>query len=162
MRLFSLLVSAVFLAGGIWMGATGDSLGWLVAGFFGLCLAVAIFEPWLAKFRSTGAYRLLITPDEVACEHPKRKRESIRWEEVRQIWYVTTSAGPWLPDEWLLLDGEHGGCSFPTEAEGFSGIWDVLEQRFPGFDYGPLIRGGTHDARHLCWERPGPAAGPAT
>jgi hypothetical protein len=33
-------------------------------------------------------------------------------------------------------------------------VWDELEQRFPGFDFGPLIRGGTDDAQHLCWERP--------
>jgi len=32
-------------------------------------------------------------------------------------------------------------------------VWDELEERFLGFDYGPLIRGGTDDAKHLCWER---------
>ena len=32
-------------------------------------------------------------------------------------------------------------------------VWNELKQRFPGFDYGPIIRGGTVDARHLCWER---------
>ena len=36
MRLFTFLVSAVFVAIGIWMIASGDSDGWLVAGFFGL------------------------------------------------------------------------------------------------------------------------------
>jgi len=85
--------------------------------------------------------------------HPKRSRESIRWQDVNRIWYVTTSDGPWRPDEWILLEGESQGCSFPTEAIGFDGIWDELEQRFAGFDYGPLIRGGADDVRHLCWER---------
>ena len=66
---------------------------------------------------------------------------------------MTTSDGPWLPDQWILLEGADGGCSFPTEAIGFDGIWEELTQRFVGFDYGPLIRGGTDDARHLCWER---------
>ena len=161
MRTFTFLASVVFVAIGIWMIASGDSFGWLVAGFFGLCLLVAIFEPRLSKARSRSDFRLLLTSDEVACEHPIRKREAIRWEEVHRIWFVTTSAGPWRPDHWLLLEGDHGGCSFPTEASGFDGIWDELERRFPGFNYEPLIRGGTDDARHLCWERQPPNAGGA-
>jgi hypothetical protein len=37
---------------------------------------------------------------------------------------------------------------------GFDEIWDDLQQRFAGFDYKPIIQGGTDDAKHLCWERP--------
>jgi hypothetical protein len=152
-RLFTLLVSAVFVAIGIGTIRAGESLGWFATAFFGLCFLVAAFEPWLPKRRTSCPYRLLITPDEVACEHPKRKRESIRWEDVNRVWYVTTSDGPWLPDEWILFEGENGGCSFPTEVSNMDAVWDALEARFPGFDYGPMIRGGTDDAKHLCWER---------
>jgi len=28
-----------------------------------------------------------------------------------------------------------------------------LKERFAGFDYKPIIHGGTDDAKHLCWER---------
>jgi hypothetical protein len=35
-RLFTLLVSTLFTAGGLWMAASGESFGWYVAGFFGL------------------------------------------------------------------------------------------------------------------------------
>ena len=153
MRLFTLLVSAVFVAIGTTMIASGDAYGWHVTGFFGLCLLIAIFEPWFPNPHFSCPYRLLITKDDIACEHPKRARESIRWEDVNRIWYVTTSGGPWLPDEWILLEGENGGCSFPTEASGFDAIWDELKNRFVGFNYQPLIRGGTDDAKHLCWER---------
>src|SRR5262245_65397636 len=154
-RLFMLLVSALFTAGGVWMSVSADSSGWFVAWFFGLCLLVAIFEPWFPKPQASCDYRLVITEDEVACEHPKRKRESIRWENVNRIWYVTTSDGPWFPDEWLFFLGEDGGCSFPTEAIGIEGIWDELKQRFAGFDYKPIIHGGTDDAKYLCWQRSG-------
>ena len=153
MRAFTLVVSPVLTAGGVAMIVDGDRSGWLVAGFFGLCLLVALVEPWFPKPDVSSGYRLVITPDEVACEHPGRSREAIRWNDVTRIWYVTTSEGPRLPDEWILLEGESGGCSFPTEAFGFNRIWDELNQRFAGFDYGPLIRGGTDDARHLCWQR---------
>jgi hypothetical protein len=154
MRLFTLVVSPLFVVCGVGMIGSGDSYGWLVAGFFALCLLVAVFEPRFPKPHLSHGYRLLMTNEEVACEHPKRQRESIRWEHVNRIWYVTTSGGPSLPDEWFLLEGENGGCSFPTEAIGFDGIWDQLKQRFAGFDYEPLIRGGTEDAKQLCWERP--------
>ena len=153
MRLFTLVVSAIFIAIGVMAIASGNSDGWMIAGFFGLCLLVAIFEPWFSKPWVTCDYRLVMTNDEVACEHPKRRRESIRWEDVNRIWYVTTSDGPRLPDEWLILEGKDGGCSFPTEAKGFDGFWDELKQRFAEFDYEPIIRGGTNDAKHLCWER---------
>ena len=153
MRVFCFIVSGLFTVVGVWMIASGKSSGWGLAGFFGLCLLVALFEPWFPKAQVSCDYRLLITQDKVACEHPKRRRESIRWDDVIKIWYVTTSAGPWLPDRWILLEGENGGCSFPTEAIGFQGMWDQFKQRFAGFDYELLIRGGTDDARYLCWER---------
>jgi hypothetical protein len=158
LRLFTLVVSAVFVGIGVLMIADGHSPGWLVAGFFALCLLIAIFEPWLPKPKVEREYRLVITPDDVACVHPKRAREAIRWEAVERIWLVTTSDGPWRPDQWLLLEGEHGGCSVPTEAIGFDSIWDELKERFAGFDYGPLIRGGTDVARYLCWDRQSSAA----
>ena len=135
------------------MIASGNSFGWGVAIFFGLCFLVAIFEPWFPKPNASCDYRLLISQEGVACEHPKRPRESIRWDDVSKIWYVTTSDGPWRPDQWILLEGEKGACSFPTDAAGFDGMWDQFKQRFAGFDYEPLIGGGTDDARYLCWER---------
>lgn len=159
MRLFTLIVSALFTAIGIWGIVDGDSSGWSIAGFFGVCLLVAIFEPRLSKARLQCEFRLVMTEDEIACEHPKRKRESIRWNDVNRIWYVTTADGPYLPDEWIFLIGDHDHCSFPTEVSAIHSFWDEMGQRFPGFDYAPVIRGPTVVARDLCWERPGPTHG---
>jgi len=155
MRLFTLLVSAVLATSGIWMIFSRNSSGWFIAAFFGLCFLAAIFAPSLPKSHVSSSYQLLITNDEIACEHPKRKRESIHWKDVSRIWNVTTSDGPWLPDSWIVLEGENEGCSLPTDARDFNAIWNELKHRFPDFDYEPLIRGGTDDARHLCWERRG-------
>src|SRR5262245_59924933 len=118
------------------MIVAGDRSGWLVAGFFGLCLLVALVEPCVSKPSACSGYRLVITPDEVACEHARRSREAIRWNDVTRIWYATTSDGPRFADEWIVLEGDSGGCSLPTEAIGFDRIWDELNQRFAGFDYG--------------------------
>ena len=153
MRIFTLIVSTIFVAIGIWMLVDGDMTGFWVGGFFGICLLVAVFEPTLSKLTRPPPYVLVITEDEIACEHKQRARESIRWNDVDKIWYVTTSRGPWSPDEWILLEGRDRGCSFPTEAEGMSAFWDELEKRFEGFNYAPIIEGGTSHAKHLCWER---------
>lgn len=56
MRLFTLFVSAVFVAEGIWLIGSGEPFGWLLAGFFGLCFFIAIFEPWLPKPHVSGKY----------------------------------------------------------------------------------------------------------
>ena len=156
-RAFTGIVSAMFVALGIWIGADGDPTGWWAAGFFGACLLVAILDPWLPKPWLEPEYRLVWSEDEIACEHPRRAREVVRWQDVQRIWYLTYSAGPYVPDEWVLLETERSGCSFPTEAKGISDLWKELEQRYPGFDFGPVIRGGTVDAKHLCWERERPA-----
>ncbi len=153
MRWFTAVVSVVFIGLGVMMIRDGDRTGWWMAGFFGLCLLVAVFDPWLPKPWLESEYRVVMTPEEIACLHRRRKRESIRWADIRKVWYVTTSTGPYLPDQWILLEGAEGGCSLPTEAKGFDAFMDGLEERFPGFDFGPMIEGGTTDARHLCWER---------
>ena len=49
MRLFTLVVSASFVAIGVTAIASGNSDGWLIAGFFGLCFLIAVFEPWFPK-----------------------------------------------------------------------------------------------------------------
>jgi hypothetical protein len=153
MRVFTLVVSAVFCVLGVMMIADGDRTGWWMTGFFAACALVALFEHRLPKPWLETEFRVVISGDEIACEHRKRKLESIRWDQVVRIWYVTTADGPHLPDEWIVLEGEHGGCSFPTEVKDMKQVWDELHQRFPGFDYGPIIGGGTTFVKHLCWER---------
>lgn len=56
MRLFMLLVLAIFVAFGMWLIGSGDSSAWTIAatGFFGLCLLVAILEPWLPEPHVSG------------------------------------------------------------------------------------------------------------
>lgn len=97
-------------------------------------------------------YRAVVTDDGIACEHPKRAREFIRWADVREIAIRTTSDGPWLPDVWVLFVGESGGCSVPTEAADFGAVFESLK-RFHGFDFGCFLKGGTDDALHICWKK---------
>jgi hypothetical protein len=97
-------------------------------------------------------YRSIITEEGIACEHPRREREFIRWADVREIAIRTTSEGPWQPDVWVLFVGDTGGCSVPTEAAGFDAVFESLK-RFHGFDFGCFLKGGTDDALHVGWRR---------
>jgi hypothetical protein len=153
MRVFTLVASVLFVAIGVSMIADGNRIGWWEVGFFGLCFLVALFEPWLPKPWLESEFRLVISADEITCEYRKRKRESIRWDDVIRIWHMTTADGPYVPDVWIIFEGEHGGCAVPTEAKEFGEIWDALTAHFPGFDYAPVIHGGTTLAKQLCWER---------
>jgi len=151
MRLLTFVVSAVFVIIGFSMISSGTPYGWSVTGFFGCCLFVAIFEPWLPKPYLDSAYRLVITENEIACIHPRRKREAIAWPDVTRIWCVNMPDDLRSPDQWLLFEGVDGGCSVPTDAVGFASIWGELTRRFVGFDYKPLLRMDGPPAKHLCW-----------
>ncbi len=102
-----------------------------------------------------GPFVVNITDNDVACEHPKRKRESIRWDEVDEIRLVTTADGPHFPDMWLLFINEKlKGCSIPTEAKGFDLILDEIKNRFTGFDYEAFVKGsGTDYQQTTVWKK---------
>lgn len=83
--------------------------------------------------------------------HPKRPRESIRWDQVREITLVTTSKGPGFPDLWYVFAGEGVGCSVPSEAKGFDQLWEVFKSKFPGLDYEAIIAAGVEDGKKRLW-----------
>jgi hypothetical protein len=98
-------------------------------------------------------YQLVISPEEISCGRPNEKQQSIRWDQVTRVWYVTTSEGPLLPDQFLIFEGNGLRCSVPMEAHGIEKIFDELKLRFPGFDFTPVSHGGIDDAKHLCWKK---------
>ena len=149
-----LAVCLAFTGIGAAMILAGDRAGWWATIVSGLGILLYIIEPLRPGRSVSSEYRVVVTGDVVACEHPKRSREAIRWEDVRCVSVVTTSDGPWRPEMWLLFEGPASGCSIPTEAEGFDQLWDQLSARFSGFDFKPFIEacGKTTDARHICWQ----------
>jgi hypothetical protein len=125
------------------------------------CIAIALIifaytknkNKQVSETTPGGRYTVIITEDEIACEHPKRKRESIRWDQINEIRLVTTDEGPFNPDMWYLFIGESGGCSVPSEAEGFDRLWDEFEKRFKGIDYQAMIDAGTDNAEKTIWKK---------
>jgi hypothetical protein len=97
-------------------------------------------------------YRAVITEEGIACEHPKRPREFIRWVDVKEISVRRTPDGPLLPDFWVLFVGKDCGCSIPTEAANFEAVFEAFK-RFRGFDHGCFLKGNSNDAMYICWDK---------
>lgn len=149
MRWFTAVLSVLFLAIGFQMIAEDERIGSVVVVFFVLFFLVMMFAPDFER------YHLVITEDEIACEYSWWKRETIRWDDVDWIRYVTKDAGSRVPDEWFVLENVCGECSFPSEATGLDLFWDEVDRRFPGFNYEPITAGTAGSADHICWRRKG-------
>lgn len=100
-----------------------------------------------------GPYELTITDQQLTCTHPSRPAESIQWDQVQEITLVTTSDGPFLPDVWYVFTGDGAGCSVPSEAKGFDGLWEVFKCRFPTIDYEAITAAGTSDEKKVIWRK---------
>jgi hypothetical protein len=100
-----------------------------------------------------GPYTVTVTDNGIICEHPKRPKESIRWDDVIEIRLLTTSEGPHQPDMWFLFLGAEVGCSVPSETKGFEQVWEVFKQRFPGVDYGAILDAKTSDNQKTLWKK---------
>lgn len=134
----------------IWNGYPS---GWFVVIFFGTVLLVSLYDKVRKQEPSAKPYKVEISQDEIRSDYQNRSTGSVPWTEIERVWYVTTSDGPMLPDEWLFFEGRQSHCWVSTEAHGFDELWKVLESRFPGFDFKPIALGGTDDAKYLCWSK---------
>jgi hypothetical protein len=101
-----------------------------------------------------GQFIVIMTERGVACEHPRRKRECVEWDEINEIGILTTDEGPFAPDFWLLLIGDGKGVSVPQGAKRYEELYDRIS-RFPGFNYESVIKASvsTENARFICWKR---------
>ncbi len=99
-------------------------------------------------------FTVIITDQGVACEHSKRKREYIAWNEIEEIVIITTDDGPWFPDVWLGLIGKSSGCIIPQGAKGYDSVYDRVS-RWHGFDYDAVIDASTttNNAKFACWKK---------
>ena len=123
-----------------------------------ICSAIIVITlRWLdnteeAPIDEIDPFQVIITSDELACEHSRRKREEVPWDEIHEIVLLTLSEGPLIPDRWLIFVGDDRGCSIPTEAHGAHHLWNEIEIRFPGFDF-KAITDGREVAKKTVWKR---------
>src|SRR4051812_17361617 len=81
--------------------------------------------------------------------------EHVAWDELVEVFVMTTDAGPFVEDVFFVLEGKHGtGCVVPQGAPESSQLLERL-QRLPGFDNEAIIQAMscTENARFVCWRR---------
>jgi len=115
---------------------------------------------WRAAMQPDGgaAGRVTVSDDEIVCERPRRPPESVRLDDIVEILLVTLDDG-WrgVTQEWYVFAAPGGGCSVPSDAQGFDDLCPVLRARFPGFDYKAVIDGGARQGQTTLWRRNQPA-----
>ncbi|VFQ45901.1 hypothetical protein [Desulfoluna butyratoxydans] len=99
-------------------------------------------------------FQVIITPHELSCEHPMREREAVPWREIHEIVLINAQEAPPIPPYWLVFVGDGKGCSVPTEAQGFSRLWDEIEARFPGFDFNAVLEPEAGITKKSVWRKP--------
>ncbi|MFP3154018.1 hypothetical protein LQZ18_06205 [Lachnospiraceae bacterium ZAX-1] len=73
-------------------------------------------------------FKITVTDDFVHIEHPKRKTEEIRWEDINEVRLVNTDAGPTVPKVWLALIGVESRCLLPQGTSGYDAAYDIVSK----------------------------------
>ncbi len=101
-----------------------------------------------------GLFKVAVTESEIVAHRPDGSVERVAIAELRELYIVTTSDGPWHPDVWWVFVGsaDGDGCSFPGGATGEQEALNFAEQ-LPGFDYTSFSSAmrSTSEAKFLCW-----------
>ena len=87
--------------------------------------------------------------------------EQVAWDDLEEVFVLTTGDGPFAEDVFFVLAGRDGsGCVVPQGAPESGERLERL-QRLPGFDNEAFIRAmsSTDDARFVCWRRAVQAGG---
>ncbi|WP_330968440.1 hypothetical protein [Lysobacter sp. A3-1-A15] len=139
---------AIWILGGI---AFSGVLWWALSADFNRFARKRKDEPLYPE----SLFKVAVTDSEIIAHRPDGTVERVSIAELKELYIVTTSAGPWSPDVWWLFVGSASGsgCSFPG---GASGEHEALHfaQQLPGFDNAAFITamGSTSDAKFLCWQ----------
>jgi hypothetical protein len=82
--------------------------------------------------------------------------ETVTWEELQEVFIITTDEGPYVEDVYWMLSGNGRGCAIASGADGMKELVPRLQQ-LPGFDNAAVVQamGSTLNARFPCWKRPG-------
>ncbi len=164
-ELLQIFASLALAAGGIRMVAQGDSGGWGIAGFFGAC-ALALAAIPLRRNRKPGepsVYSLPSTRESLVIDDTGVRRdtgkikEAVRWDELAEVWIITTDDGPFSEDVFFALCDTKGNGVLV--AQGLASVHDllrVLQDRLPTLDNEQIIRAMVcaENARFLIWQAP--------
>jgi hypothetical protein len=80
--------------------------------------------------------------------------ESVAWDELQEVFILTTDEGPFSEDVYWVLSGNGKGCAVPGGAEGMKELLARL-QALQGFNNEAVVQamGSTSNAKFVCWSR---------
>jgi hypothetical protein len=99
------------------------------------------------------ASREAVTFDEIGVQRVMQngKVESVTWDDLQQVFIITTDEGPFQEDVYWMLAGSSSGCAVPGSAQGVKELLPRL-QALPGFKNEAVIEamGSAQNAKFLC------------
>jgi hypothetical protein len=98
-------------------------------------------------------WRVEISDDGIRHIRPNGAIEAILWRDVQAVTIETTSAGPYMPDAFWKIVGDHAGCIIPNDVAGVQDLISALFRHCPGLDHEQLVRamGSCEDANFMLW-----------
>ena len=137
--------------------ARGDAKDWWTFAFFALCVLMLLAAPTLRARReqalAKAAPRLII--DSIGVRRVTAETiEAVGWDELSEVWIVTTSAGPFMDDVFFVLHGAgENGIVIPLELAVEHKLLNALQARLPDLDGAAIVSAMacTADARFVIW-----------
>lgn len=95
-----------------------------------------------------------VSDDSISCERPDGTIEQVAWADLQRVDFRTTSDGPLLPCQFLVLTGSASSFVIPCGATGADAMTDRL-QKLPHFDNNAVIEAAskTGESVQTCWRR---------
>ena len=99
-------------------------------------------------------FQVTFTDDGLTVLHPLRDTQTIQWNDILEIKLINTDDGPFAPDVWLALIGEHGACLIPQVAPGYDDVYDRVS-KYPNFNFDNVIESMScvHNAEFLLCKK---------
>jgi len=97
---------------------------------------------------------VIISDTGVAYHRANGQVEAVDWADLQTVIIEITNDGPFFPDVYWLLIGDHGGCLIPQGVEGEDVLADRLLE-MPGFNHALFsdAMSSVSNQRFLCWQR---------
>ena len=99
-------------------------------------------------------FKVTVTDESITVEHPKRKTEKVKWNNITEIKLINTDTGPWLPDVWLALIGDNDACLIPQGAKGYDEVYEKVS-KYEDFNFENVIKSlsCTDNAEFKLWNK---------
>lgn len=90
---------------------------------------------------------------------PDGRQEFVSWDELQEVFIVTTDEGPFVDDVFWMLRGSNGRCAVPSQTPGAHELVERLQQ-LSGFNHDAAIKAmsSAENAKFVCWTRNHPGA----